>query len=60
MENRSENKHDEPVWQEEAKEGRVPEIVQKEPDDKPASLNLRWTIAISILVLAIIYLIFFA
>jgi hypothetical protein len=50
----------EPAWQEEAKDGKIPEIVQKEPDDKPASLNLRWTIVISIIILAIVYLVFFA
>lgn len=60
MENRSDNEHKEPAWQEEAKEGKIPEIVQKEPDDKPASRSLRWTIVISILVLGIIYLLFFA
>lgn len=55
-----ENEKNEPHWQEEAKEGKIPKIVQKEPDDKPASLNLRWTIVISIIILLIIYFLFFA
>lgn len=49
----------EPEWQEEAKRGKIPEIVQKEPNDKPASLNLRWTILISVVILMIIYWLFF-
>ncbi|HMR17784.1 MAG TPA: hypothetical protein PKA53_00670 [Sphingobacterium sp.] len=53
------NVRQEPDWQEEAKDGKIPEIVQKEPDDRPASLNLRWTIAISIIILMVIYWIFF-
>lgn len=60
MENKHDSERHEPKWQEDAKEGKVPEIVKKEPDDKPAALNLRWTIAISILILAIIYFIFFS
>lgn len=59
MENKHNKEHNEPEWQEEAKEGKVPEIVKKEPDDRPASLTLRWTILISIVILGIIYLIFF-
>ena len=46
-------------WEEQTRQDEVPEIVQKEPDDKPAANNLRWTIIIAVIVLLVIYLIFF-
>ncbi len=46
-------------WQQEVQEERTPEIVKKEPNDKPASLTLRWTIAIAVVILLIIYVVFF-
>lgn len=54
-----ENEHTEEEWVKEAREGKVPEVVKEEPDDKPAAKNLRWTIAIAIVILLIIYLLFF-
>lgn len=40
-------------------EGKVPEVVKEEPDDKPAGRGIMWAIAIAIIVLAIIYFLFF-
>lgn len=54
------NEKNEPNWQEEAKDGKIPKIVQQEPDDKPASRNLRWTILIAVIVLLVIYFLFFS
>lgn len=46
-------------WKQEVREGKTPEIVKKEQNDKPAANVLRWTIAIAVVVLLIIYWLFF-
>lgn len=46
-------------WERGVREGKTPDIVKEEPDDKPAARNLRWTIIIAIVILAIIYFVFF-
>ncbi|MGV6945804.1 hypothetical protein [Sphingobacterium kyonggiense] len=36
----------------------VPEVVKEEKDDKPAALNIRTTIIVAIIIMAIIYAIY--
>lgn len=37
----------------------VPDVVKNEPDDEPAGRGVIWAIAITIIILAIIYFVFF-